>query len=70
MMNCPHCGTLNDDDAQFCENCGAQLRGTPPDGMATSTKVLIVAVIVLVGVLGFVSALLLSQNQTTPPPTR
>jgi hypothetical protein len=28
MVYCPRCGTKNEDDAVFCKNCGASLRGT------------------------------------------
>lgn len=26
MLNCPHCGTKNDDDALHCKNCGVSLK--------------------------------------------
>lgn len=53
MMKCPNCGSINDDDAQFCENCGTHLQGTSSGGTANSTQVLLVAVIVLVALLSF-----------------
>jgi methionyl-tRNA synthetase len=28
VNHCPHCGTKNADDANFCNNCGTKLRGT------------------------------------------
>ncbi len=27
MVRCTECGALNDDDAKFCDNCGASLTG-------------------------------------------
>ena len=29
MRICPNCGTINADDARFCENCGTKLEGEP-----------------------------------------
>jgi len=29
-MFCPHCGTSNDDDARFCQECGAALTAATP----------------------------------------
>lgn len=31
MAYCPKCGTKNEDDAVFCKNCGASMRGSPED---------------------------------------
>lgn len=64
MVKCPNCGHINDADAKFCENCGANLRVS--GGMPTSTKVLMVVVIVLVLGLGLVSGMLLVNNQAKP----
>jgi hypothetical protein len=29
-MKCPYCGTINPAGEEFCENCGGELRATPP----------------------------------------
>lgn len=34
---CTRCGTANDDDAQFCENCGTQCKGKPVSHTALAT---------------------------------
>lgn len=53
MVRCRNCGHINDEDAAFCVKCGSNLNSH--EGMASSTKILILAVIILVGVLGVVS---------------
>lgn len=65
IVKCPKCGKINDEDAQFCEDCGTQLQSKTSSGMASSTKVLIVALIVLVCILGFLAGYLLNNNKTT-----
>jgi hypothetical protein len=78
-MKCPNCGHRNDGDAQFCEKCGETLKsglsrqGIPStpvksEGMSTSTKLLIVAVIVLVAGLGLTSGVLLEMNKGVAAP--
>ncbi len=62
-MICNNCGHKNDPDASFCEKCGADISKS---SMPTSTKILIVVVIVLVAGLGLVSAMMLMNNQTKP----
>ena len=64
MTRCPNCGHINDKDASFCENCGANLRA--PAGMSNLTKVLIIAVIVLVGVLGVAAGMMFLGGQKAP----
>jgi len=77
MVNCPNCGNRNDSDAKYCEKCGANLKRYPgisktyhgslvKEGMATSTKVLIIACIVLVAGLGLAIGLLWQTNSGTP----
>lgn len=76
-MICQNCGQENDMDATFCERCGARLersnfgrRQQPPakQGMSSSTKWLIVIVVILVGVLGVTAgALLMNQGSKTVP---
>ena len=78
-MICQNCGHENDMDATFCDNCGARLARNPDfgrrrsdparDGMSKSTKILIVAVVVLVGILGVTAGLLLQsdKNATMTP---
>ncbi|MFU2192252.1 zinc ribbon domain-containing protein [Methanobacterium sp. MZD130B] len=71
-MICQNCGHENDMDATFCDNCGARLgrnpnfgrqRPSPPNtGMSQTNKILILAVVVLVGVLGVTAGLLLQSN--------
>lgn len=71
-MRCPKCGHDNDADAEFCVNCGVNLRRTlsggmcTPKGMDTSVKILILVVIVLVLGIGLVSGMLFMQNQANP----
>lgn len=59
-MICDNCGHKNDADAKFCEKCGSNMKTS---AMPTSTKMLIIVVIVLVAGLGFVSGMLLMNNQ-------
>lgn len=61
-MRCQNCGYNNDEDAEFCVNCGTNLGKR--SGIGTSTKLLIVVVVVLVLGLGVVSGMLLMSNQT------
>ncbi|OPX58033.1 MAG: hypothetical protein A4E25_01902 [Methanobacterium sp. PtaB.Bin024] len=65
-MYCKNCGYENDDDASFCERCGANLgSATPPqsrNGMSTTNKVLIVVVIILILGIGIAVAMLLTSN--------
>jgi cytoskeletal protein RodZ len=72
-MRCPKCDHDNDADAEFCVNCGVNLRKTlsggsdTPKGMDTSVKILIIiTAIVLVLGIGLVSGMLLMQNQANP----
>lgn len=72
-MYCKNCGYENDDDASFCENCGANLRPTyyekPSLGMSTTNKILIVVVIVLIAGISIAAGMLLMSkapvNNTT-----
>ena len=68
-MLCPKWGYRNDDDAEFCEKCGSILKSTAynsgtsnSEGMKTSTKVLLIAVVVLVAALGLTVGLLIGNN--------
>ena len=74
-MICPKCGQENIEDASFCENCGTQLKTTlttkPPsknslkkEGMAQSTKILIIVCIVLVIGVGIAIGVLYKNSQT------
>lgn len=40
MKNCPHCNRMNNDDARFCDSCGAQLAvtDTPSVGQDAETS--------------------------------
>lgn len=71
-MICQNCGYKNDTDAKFCEKCGVRLSQQPlirndqipPErGMKTSTKVLIVIIIVLVAGISVVVGMLLQINK-------
>jgi hypothetical protein len=62
-MKCRNCGHYNDADASFCEHCGANLNKS---SMPTSTKMLIVVVIILVAGIGLVSGMMLMNNQAKP----
>jgi len=74
-MYCKNCGHPNDSDAKYCEKCGIELKHlakdrnpTPTkDGMNKTTKILIVAIVVLVGVLGLASGALFQINKETVP---
>lgn len=58
---CQNCKTVNTDDSNFCEDCGAKLAVS--GGMPTTTKALIVVVLILVAGLGLVSGMMLMNNQ-------
>jgi len=73
-MICQNCGHENDIDATFCERCGARLGRDPnfgrrqqryseKSGMPSSTKLLIVVIVVLVAVLGIAAGVLMQSNQ-------
>lgn len=77
-MRCQNCGFENDVDAKFCENCGSNIRKdsyfgrsqqrTPEkEGMASSTKLLIVVIVVLVAVLGIAAGALMQNNKAISP---
>ena len=78
-MRCQNCGHENDIDAEFCERCGSRLerysnygrrpREAEKTGMSTSTKLLIVAVIALVAVLGVVAGAWMMNPTKTPANT-
>lgn len=69
-LNCKNCGYNNDDNAKFCERCGAELkkqsdfRRQPPikDGMSNTNIILIIAVIVLIASLGLTTGMLLTNK--------
>lgn len=73
MVRCQNCGHLNDADATFCEGCGANLKTTlsgrsiPPktikneNGMAQSTKILIIVCVILVAGLGISAGALMQM---------
>jgi len=65
-MYCKKCGHENDADAEYCENCGADLSSTSSKqstkSMSTSNKLLIVIVIVLVLGVGISAGLLLTNK--------
>jgi hypothetical protein len=63
-MKCAKCGYVNSQDALFCEKCGSALKniGNQDEGMSNGTKILILAVVILVGALGLVSGVLLTKT--------
>lgn len=64
-MRCPNCGTINDNDAHFCEKCGRPLKTVKNEGMSSTTKLLLLACIILVLALGLTAGMLLSKNTET-----
>ena len=49
-MFCKNCGYENDDDALYCENCGANLssiNSPSSSGLGKTNKILIVVVLIL-----------------------
>lgn len=73
-MKCTNCGQENDDDAKFCEHCGSNLSktvGQKPiaqpvkDGWSTSSKVIVIGLVILIVILGVSLGVLLKSNPTT-----
>lgn len=73
-MICPKCGHKNDEDADFCENCGTQIKNTLSDkqgtnepsnkgSMTQSTKILVIVCIVLVIGVGIAAGILIKNSQ-------
>ncbi len=55
MVFCPECGTKNDEKAEFCEECGASLKGMDKynkKGGSNKSKIIIAIIIVVVAVVG------------------
>ena len=74
MVKCQNCGQENDEDAGFCEKCGANLKPTVTngvsgkpvhEGMKQSTKILILACIILVAALGVTAGALSQLNKVS-----
>jgi len=42
-MYCPRCGTQNDDQASFCKQCGANLKGVEQQAKSAATAVPVVS---------------------------
>jgi len=73
MVRCQNCGHENDSDAAFCETCGANLKNmsgrtistetVKKEGMAQSTKILIIACIILIAALGVATGALIQMNK-------
>ncbi len=76
MGKCENCGHENDNDSAFCERCGANLKTTlssktypreaikKEDGIAQSTKILIVVCVILVAGLGITAGALMQMNKS------
>ena len=74
IMICPKCGHKNDEDADFCENCGTKIKNTHSDKPGTNrptnkgsmtqlTKILIVVCIILVIGVGIAAGILIKNSQ-------
>lgn len=80
MRKCENCGHENDEDAAFCENCGANLNSTfsakpfprksikKEDTMAQSTKILIIVCVILVAGLGITAGALIQMSKVGTVP--
>ena len=79
MVKCQKCGHINDSDATFCENCGANLKTTlsnrfptesieSESGMNKSTKILIFVCVILVAGLGITAGALIEMNKVGTAP--
>ena len=76
-MICHKCGHKNDEDADFCENCGTKIKNTlsdkpgtnepPKEGMTQSTKILILVCVVLVIGVGIAAGILIKNSQQESP---
>ncbi|WJI10447.1 zinc-ribbon domain-containing protein [Methanobacterium sp. CWC-01] len=74
-MKCTNCGQENDDDAKFCEHCGSRLSSPtvdqkPPvkpvkEGWSTSSKVIVIGLVILIIILGVTLGVLLKSNNPT-----
>ena len=73
-MICPKCGHKNDEDADFCENCGIKIKNTLSDKPGTNepsnkgtmtqlTKILIIVCIILVIGVGIAAGILIKNSQ-------
>ena len=73
-MICPKCGHKNDEDADFCENCGTEIKSTnsakmltneqsKKEGISQSTKILIIVCIILVIGVGITAGILIKNSQ-------
>jgi len=59
---CKKCGHENEDDALYCENCGADLSSPQPSGMSKTNKILIIVVVVLIASVGLTAGILLTSK--------
>jgi len=66
-MRCPKCGHDNDEDAEFCVNCGANL-GKRSAGISSPNKSLIIVIIVLLGVTCLLGGFMLQSHLTSVSP--
>ena len=74
MVKCPNCGQDNDDDAKFCEHCGSKISttiGQKPmaqplkEGWSTSSKVIVIGIVILIILLGVTLGVLLKSDTPT-----
>ena len=73
-MKCSNCGQDNDDDAKFCEHCGSKISttiGQKPmaqpvkEGWSTSSKVIVIGLVILIVILGVTLGVLLKSDTST-----
>ncbi|HTA77099.1 MAG TPA: formylglycine-generating enzyme family protein [bacterium] len=75
MKQCYLCGRKNENNAQYCQGCGRPLPAKVLNtGMAPSTRIAIVVIILLLGVIGYLLTsrpeILHMAMNPTPEPTR
>jgi hypothetical protein len=74
MVKCTNCGQENEDNAKFCEHCGSKLSTVigpqsvakpVKEGWSTSSKVIVIGLVVLIVILGVTLGVLLKSNTPT-----
>ena len=69
-MICPKCKYNNDEDARYCEKCGASLKKSESKGINKNTKILIVACVILVAAFGISVGYILNGSSVNNNPTQ
>jgi hypothetical protein len=76
MVFCPECGNKNDEDSEYCVNCGSKLNKfhkpnkperneSKKDRINRTTKVLIIVCIILVGGVGLTAGFLIQKESNS-----